>query len=230
MAIRLSTLAEIKVLSFSSYLRDQTDITNTTTIAQIAEKISNYNEAISNGDISSLLSSSDTADGNQSGGDGEPEAFFKTIGLARQLRIDENFGTQNYYGIGSPTRPRIVPNNYEVNITAERIQLDTRDLNDFISSPEFWYSDDIQRAVGINDFLFYTYFFVRSKEDSASVRPDIYALMPRSASKAITSGEVMIAHNVQLVGFKYSYEEAFFDLSNLLEDTVTTTLDTTPST
>jgi len=203
MAVRTSTLAEVKAISLATYIAENPG----SSVEDILPEGGSGGlfSHLGNGDLSVVKDA------------------FQTVGLARSLRIEEDYGTQNYYGIGSPTRPRIVPNNYQVTVTAERLQLDTRDLNNYVASPEFWYSDQFQRQIGIDDFLLYTYFFVKSKEEGDDGDYDIFALMPRSSSKAVTSGDVMIANNVSMVGFKYSYEQAFFDLSNLSDDTITRT-------
>lgn len=212
MALRLSTLAELKVLSLSTYLRDGGVDPLTSSGEDIEAGLNSFREQLSGGsDILQAIKDGDSRFGN---------SLFKTVGIARSIRIDEDFGTQNFYGIGAPTRPRIVPNNFSANVSVERIQLDTRDLNHYITRPEYWYSDDVQRQVGIDDVLLYTFMFVRSKEDNGN-RADIYALMPRTSQRAVSSGDVMIAHNVSLVGFKYSYEEAFFDTTNLINETIT---------
>lgn len=217
MAVRLSTLAEIKAFSLISYARGAGADPNA-----------------SGTDMDALLLALDSV--RQQLGDGAPDTIqseknsvaragardlFRTIGIARNVRIDENYGTQNVYGIGAPTRPRIVPNNYDVSVTVERLQLDRRDLGHFFANPEYWYSDEVQRDVGIEDFLFYTYFFIKSKEDSGATRSDIFALMPRTSSKTFTSGDVMVANNVSMVGFKYSYKQALLDVSNLVRETIT---------
>lgn len=209
MAIRLSTLAEIKVLSLSTHLRSNGVELETATGQQIRDSIASLRNVM--GDAGIIQSKK--FDKNS--------GVFQTIGIARNVRIDEDFGTTNIYGIGAPTRPRIVPNNYSANVTAERLQLDRRDLGHFITKPEFWYSDTVQRDIGITDILLYTFLFVRSKEDSFKDRVDIFALMPRTSSRTVSNGDVMVAHNVNLVGFKYSYEEAFFDLENLVNDSIT---------
>lgn len=214
MAIRLSTLAEIKVLSLATYLRDAGRDPNTADRAAMQSVLNQFRARLANIDAGTLQAEKGAAGLN--GND-----LFKTVGIARNVRIDEDFGTQNIYGIGSPTRPRIVPNNYSATVTAERLQLDRRDLSHFMTSPEYWYSDTVQRSVGIDDVLLYTYFFVRSKEDTGEIRQDIFALMPRSSSKAFSNGDVMVAENVNLTGFKYSYEQAFFDTENLVNDSIT---------
>jgi len=191
MAVRLSTLAEIKAFSV-------------TTLAQTNES-----------DVLSVLR--DGTFPNTDGADPLSDfgGLFKTVGLARSVRITEDFGTQNYYGIGSPTRPRIVPNNFSVTANVERIQLDTRDLNDYFASPEYWYSNQIQAEVGVDDYKLYSYFLIKSKEES---EPDeIYALMPRSSQKAVTSQNVMIANTVDLTGFKTNYDELFENLRSEFE-------------
>ena len=214
MAIRLSTLAEIKVLSLATVIHEET----------------RNRQGILPGDVSSAI---DALAGKIEGTPGELQAsavedvdsaLFKTIGIARNIRIDEDFGTQNFYGIGAPTRPRIVPNNFSANVTVERLQLDTRDLHHYITRPEYWYADRVQRRIGIDDVLLYTFLFVKSKEPTIQ-RHDIYALMPRTSQRAFSSGDVMVAHNVSLVGFKYSYEEAYLDLTSLINETITDSID-----
>lgn len=209
MAIRLSTLAEIKVLSLSSHLRNIGIELETASASDVRTGIAALRNVTTDLQV---RKNGELSNGND---------IFKTIGIARNVRVDEDYGTTNIYGIGAPTRPRIVPNNYSANVTAERLQLDRRDLDHFITKPEFWYSDTVQRDIGITDILLYTFFFVKSKEDTGSNRVDIFALMPRTSSRNISNGDVMVAHNVNLVGFKYSYEEAFFDLENLVNDSIT---------
>lgn len=221
MAVRLSTLAEIKVMSLSAYLRDGGVDFQDGAVQDILNQMASYRRALGNGD-SDILQALKNADNTHA------LPFFKTIGLARSVRIDEDFGTTNIYGIGAPTRPRIVPNNVNVNVSAERLQLDRKDLRYFITSPEYWYSDSVQRNVGIDDFLLYTYMFVKSKEDTGEIRHNIYALMPRTSSKAVTSGDVMVANNVSLVGFKYSYEQAWLDTENLVDESLTASDPRTP--
>ena len=209
MAIRLSTLAEVKVLSLASILYSDSDTASDIDSASVQRALNTLRGKLS-----------DPATMQSRVNDRPIESLFKTVGIATNIRISEDFGTQNFYGIGAPTRPRIVPNNFSANVSVERLQLDTRDVHHYASRPEYWYSDEVQRRVGIDDILLYTFLFVKSKEPK-DTRVDIYALMPRTSEKAISSGDVMIAHNVSLVGFKYSYEEAFFDSTNLINETIT---------
>lgn len=210
---RTSTLAEIRVLSLASLVyatQDAEDITgqDLSKADDVVKALKELRSKLANGpSVMQTLHMS----------------MFTTVGLARQLRIDEDYGTQNIYGIGSPTRPRMVPNNYSASVTADRLQLDTRNLSHYITSPEYWYSDDVQQHIGIDDMLLYTYMFVRSKENDSKHRYDIYALMPRTSSSTVSSGDTMIVHNVSMTGFKYSYESLYFDTSNLVEDYLTRT-------
>lgn len=213
MAIRLSTLAEIKVLSLATVLYEAAGTTSQVNASMVQEALTAMREKITSPAVLQSMKNADSFNG---------EPLFRTVGIARNIRVDEDFGTQNIYGIGAPTRPRIVPNNFSANVTVERIQLDTRDLNHYITRPEYWYSDGVQRQIGIDDVLLYTFLFVKSKEvNIRSLRTDIYALMPRTSQRAISNNDVMIAHNVSLTGFKYSYEEAYFDTTNLINDTIT---------
>lgn len=190
--IRLSTLAEIKVLSLESLQE-----TVSTEFGDV--------QAILDGDFASFL-------GNLT----DPGNLFKTVGIARQVRIDEDYGTQNIYAIGEPTKPRIVPNNFTASVTCERIQLDKRNLYDFMSSPEYFYSPTIQAFTGRNDAFYYTYMFIKNKEDPQKLPSDIYALMPRTSTQTITNGDVMVSHNVQLTGFKLASK---FEVFNFISQT-----------
>lgn len=222
---RLSTLAEIRVLSLESFknFNQQTGSPNpgsgTTGSGSLTLSDADVDNFISKlSDDKSTLSSEALASN-----------FFKTVGIARQIRVDEQYNTQNIYAIGAPTRPRIVPGNFNVSVTCERIQLDRRNLYDFMSTPEYFYSPTLQAKTGILDAFYYTYMFVKSKEPEArndytpNVYHDIYALMPVSSSKTITNGDVMISHNVQLVGFKVNYGDSSLDnyLSDVAFDDIT---------
>lgn len=215
MATRLSTLAEVKVLSLSTILYR---LANNSASDVDRDLVSEALQTLKSNIIDpSDLQTKKTL--SLTGGGGEVP-IFKTIGIARSIRIDEDYGTQNIYGIGAPTRPRIVPNNFSVNISVERLQLDTRDMHHYSAKPDYWYSKGVQRAIGIDDILLYTFLFIRSKEENDR-RTDIYAVMPRSTQRAVTSGDVMIAHSVNMVGFKYSYEESFFDTTTLIDESLT---------
>jgi len=207
--IRLSTLAEIKVLSLET-IRSSGDATSSGAIGGVKK----FNELlekkvrVNRNDITKL------------------SGLFKTVGIARQIRIDEQYNTTNVYAVGSPTRPRIVPGNMSVSVTCERLQLDKRNLYDFMATPEYFYSPFAQKETGILDAIYYTYMFVRSKERKtgttayAIFEHDIYALMPVSSTRTITNGDVMISHNVQLTGFKLNNGDNTLQasLDTLLDD------------
>lgn len=197
MAVRLSTLAEIKAFSLRTFAQGAN--ANGESYDDILTALDAYKTKFELGNDPL---------GELGGADG----LFKTIGLARSVRITEDYGTQNYYGIGSPKRPRIVPNNLSVTANVERIQLDTRDLNDYFSSPEYWYSNQTQARIGADDHKLYSYFFVKSKEDRKPT--EVYALMPRTSQKAVTSQNVMVIHTVDLIGYKINYDEFFETILN----------------
>jgi hypothetical protein len=211
--IRLSTLAEIKVLSIET-VRGQGNTTTSGASSGLTEFKAKLGDATKNkitrNDITKI------------------ESLFKTVGIARQIRIDEQYNTQNIYAVGSPTRPRIVPGNMSVGVTCERLQLDKRNLYDFMATPEYFYSPDAQRITGILDAVYYTYMFVRSKEPKTGTtghpafEHDIYALMPVSSSRTITNGDVMVSHNVQLTGFKLNNgDNTLQSLLDTLTDDIT---------
>jgi hypothetical protein len=186
--VRLSTLAELKVLSIQTLLESAENPEGFITDA--AEDPGAFNSNL------------------------QLDTLFKTVGIARTIRVDEEYGTQNLYAIGEPTRPRIVPNNMSVTVSCERIQLDKRSLYNFMLTPEYFYSRGMQSTTGALDMFYYTYMFIRSKEDSAGASSyDIYAVMPRTSSKNVTNGDVMISHNVQMTGFKVSSPLQLIDLA-----------------
>ena len=188
--VRLSTLAEIKVLSLES-------IKNFGGAEDLSGALATLKQKISGDGVTTTSSLLGTA-----------ESLFQTVGIAREIRVTEDYASQNLYAIGSPTRPRIVPGNFSATVTCQRLQLDKRNLYDFMSTPEYFYSRGIQAATGILDSLYYTYMFIRNKEEPGTVQShDIYALMPRSSTKTLTNGDVMISHNVELTGFKINYGE-----------------------
>lgn len=208
-ALRLSTLAEVRVLSLTTAIQGDLETVTNARIISALEALRSQLE----GGPNTLQQNRDLQ-----------SSLFKTVGVARSVRIDEDYGSTNIYGIGAPTRPRIVPNNYSVNATIERLQLDTRDLNHYVARPDYWYSDNVQRHIGIDDVLLYTFLVLRSKEDAGpnfATRRDIYALMPRSSQRAAASNDVMIAHNVSMVGFRYSWDQMYFDISNLVNESIT---------
>lgn len=148
----------------------------------------------------------------------EIEKLFVTVGMAKSIRIDEDWGTQPYYGIGSPTRPVLVPNNYSVSMSIDRLQLDGKNNFSYITSPDYWYSKHMQRRSGAADWPMYTYIYIHDREAAAKNKDrgrgsvEMYAMMPRTASKAVSSQDVMIVHSVQMVGFKYQYLDLIGDI------------------
>lgn len=190
MAVRISTLAEIQVLSLA-------------TLKKFGKK--KADDAVK--DMRTFLPTN---------GDGLA-SLFTTVGIAREVRINEDWGTQPVYGIGDPTRPMMIPNNYQVSASIQRLQLDTRDGWHYIFSPDYWYSTDVQEGFGLDDFLYYTYLVIRDKSNPTS-RPlldsPVYALMPRSSSRSVSAGDVMMVHGIELVGFKHTYR----DLLGLMGD------------
>ena len=185
MTIRTSPLGEIKVLSAASLRERLSDDTT------YAKWMSNGSQG-DRGDVLRDFYSS-----------------FVSIGLARSVRIDEDWGTTNVYGIGNPSRPEIIPNNYSVSVTVERLQLDRRNNWHYSLSPDYWYSKEWQNQIGTQNWLSYTFLTVKDRESKQAdgTGPEIYALMPRSASQAVTSQDVMVVHSVQYTGYKYKYQD-----------------------
>lgn len=185
MTIRTSPLGEIKILSAASL---QERLNDPVTLKK-------WLDYANTGDTTNVL--------------GEFYKSFVSVGLAKNVRIDEDWGTTAIYGIGNPNRPELIPNNYSVSATVERLQLDRRNLWHYSLSPDYWYSDQWQRRTGTQNWLGYTFLTIKDRESSShsGVGPEIYALMPRSASQAVTSQDVMVVHSVQFTGFKYKYQD-----------------------
>lgn len=210
MSVRISTLAEVKALSLASLiLRPGKRDSKNPTISPSTDKItqSQVEQAIQ--DLSRIVSFDFTQ--------ATVNNLFTTVGLARNIRVDTDYGTTNIYGIGAPTRPRIVPNNLSINITLDRLQLDRRNGMHYITSPEYFYSHNVQRFIGIADWLLYTYLFVRSKEDTGTPLK-IYAVMPRSSSEPISAGDVMVVNSVQMIGFQYTFEQLAEELLDNIKE------------
>lgn len=140
--------------------------------------------------------------------------IFKTIGTATNVRINEQWGTQPIYAIGGPTRPVMVPGNYQLSLSIEKLQLDRKNNFSFLTTPDYWYSTTVQREVQLDDYLLYTYLVVRDKERPGLNNAEVYAVMPSSATQAYTTGDATIVHNVDCVGFKLTY----VDLLGILTD------------
>jgi len=182
---RTAPLARVKTLSISALVDRQND----------PEGLQNFINALKAGDAASI------------------DSLFVDVGLARSLRIDEDWGTTTLPAIGNATRPAIVPNNYTANVSIERLFMDGRSVFSYVTSPDYWYSTHTHRVVGNRDWLLYTYLVVDSKENApGTTNKEIYAVMPKSSSVNYASSDVIIAHSVQMVGFKYTY----VDLINLI--------------
>lgn len=196
-AARTSTLAEVKALSLASLHKV---LKNKAYADQFLKELSTGTASL---DSKSTLMKA-----------------FVTVGLARSIRIDEDWGTTQLYGLGSPTRPVMIPNNYSVSVSIDRLQLDTRDNFSYITSPDYWYSKNMQQKIGAADWPMYTYLYIHDREKASGNaeggrnQVEIYALMPRTASKSISSNDVMLVHSVQMIGFKYQYLDFVGDLLN----------------
>lgn len=142
------------------------------------------------------------------------KSMFKTIGTATNVRVNEQWGTQPIYGVGAPTRPILIPGNYQMSLSIEKLQLDRKNAFSFFTSPDYWYSTDMQTKIGQDDFLLYTYLVARDKEKPGLLNSEIYAVLPSSSSQAYSAGDSTIVNNIDCVGFKMTY----VDLLNGLKD------------
>lgn len=211
-SVRLSTLAEVKVLSLQSFLNFELG-------NQVIEVINRFGLGISESlaliFMATVLSGGTFTKTSKN----IPLAlsFFKTVGIAKSIRITENYSTTHVYGLGNPVQSRVVPHNYKAEVSCERLQLDRRGLYDFMTSPEYFYSGSMQRKSGILDAVYYTYMFIRSKEDGPE-REEIFALMPINNARTISSNDVMIVNSVNLTGFKIGYTSNLLDILKYSDD------------
>jgi hypothetical protein len=151
------------------------------------------------------------------------ETFFKSIGLAENVSIDESYNARPVWGIGEPTNPIVVPNNYSVSISISRLTLDTLSIKDFTTLPDYWYAPRVQAKVegflsnvpngrDVLDYPFYTFLFVSSIEERAKYTSNplsaldellnrrFYSFMPSEYSQRITSGDSIIITDVRGTG------------------------------
>jgi hypothetical protein len=150
-------------------------------------------------------------------------SLFKTVGLAQNITIEENFNTTAVYGVGNPTQPKLVPGNYGVNITIGKLNIDGRDTDSFITSSEYWYSSAVQRLTGAYGYAYYTYLAIKDTGKGSQERAkgvSIYAAMPVNNRKEINAQNPNIMSNVSMIGFKITYAELFEKIFEELESGV----------
>jgi hypothetical protein len=208
MAIRFSPYAVIKTLSINSLMQ----ALNANSFVDILNTLMSF---LDNPNI--LFQKFAT------NGDVWNETFFKSIGLAENVSIDESYNARPVWGIGEPTNPIVVPNNYSVSISISRLTLDTLSVKEFTTLPDYWYAPRVQAKVesflsnvpngrDILDYPFYTFLFVSSIEERAKYTSNplsaidellnrrFYSFMPSEYSQRITSGDSIIITDVRGTG------------------------------
>jgi hypothetical protein len=221
MAIRFSPYAVVKVLSLGTLLE--------------ALNVSSFADAINRmlplfNDVNGVFQRIAT------NGDVWNETFFKSIGLAENISIDESYNSRPVWGIGEPANPIVVPNNYSASISISRLTLDTLSIREFTTLPDYWYAPRIQRIVesamssvpnsrDILDYPFYTFLFISSIEEKSrfpsnpiNVLDEIlnrrfYSFMPSEYSQRITSGDSLIITEVRGTGKLITLRELLEELS-----------------
>jgi len=208
MAIRFSSYAVLKTLSFNSIM----ETLNTNSFADVISRLLNF---LNN--PNALLPSF------AQDGDVWNETFFKSIGLAENVSIDESYNSRPVWGIGEPTNPIVVPNNYSVSISISRLTLDTLSVREFTTLPDYWYAPRVQVKIegflsnvpngrDVLDYPFYTFLFVSSIEERTKytsgplgvlnelLNRRFYSFMPSEYSQRITSGDSIIITDVRGTG------------------------------
>ncbi len=208
MAIRFSPYAVVKTLSINSLME--------------ALDVNSFSEAVSRL-LSFLDNPNDVFQKIATNGDVWNDTFFKSIGLAENISIDESFNSRPVWGIGEPTNPVVIPNNYSASISISRLTLDTLSVREFNTLPDYWYAPRLQAKVegflssvpngrDVLDYPFYTFLFISSIEERSKYPSNpinvlyellnrrFYSFMPSEYSQRITSGDSIIITDVRGTG------------------------------
>lgn len=163
--------------------------------------------------------------------------LFKSIGIANNVSIDESYNSRPVWGIGEPTNPIVVPNNYSASISIGRMTLDTLSVRDFTTMPDYWYVPTLQKAIEealgnftARDFLdypFYTFLMITSVEQPSItlnqisrqlVTRNLYAFMPSDYSTRISGDDTIIMTDVRGTGKLVNLRGLLEVLANKLID------------
>jgi hypothetical protein len=208
MAIRFSPYAVVKTLSINSLM----EALNTNSFVEALDKI-----------LSFLDNPNALFQKFASNGDVWNETFFRSIGLAENISIDESYNARPVWGIGEPTNPIVVPNNYSASISISRLTIDTLSVREFNTLPDYWYAPRVQARVenflssvpngrDVLDYPFYTFLFISSIEERSKYPSNplnilyeftnrrFYSFMPSEYSQRITSGDSIIITDVRGTG------------------------------
>jgi hypothetical protein len=196
MTPRFSPYASIKTLSFNTLLEN-----------------SSIEDALNN--IVNILSNPELIYGALS----DNFKLFKTVGLANDVSVSESYESRPIWGIGEPTNPIVVPNNYSATISMSRMTLDTLSVRDFTTLPDYWYVPKIQNTVEsffnnipkarmVLDYPFYTFLYITSVEfppdprNAATrlIQRSLFAFMPAEYSIRISGTDTMIMTDVRGTG------------------------------
>jgi hypothetical protein len=208
MAIRFSSYAVLKTLSINSLMETLDANSFSEAVSKILSFLDNPNEVFQkiakNGDVWN-------------------ETFFKSVGLAENVSIDESYNSRPVWGIGEPTNPIVVPNNYSVSISISRLTLDTLSVREVTALPDYWYAPRVQAKIesflssvpngrDVLDYPFYTFLFISSIEERSKYPSNpvnilgellnrrFYSFMPSEYSQRITSGDSIIITDVRGTG------------------------------
>jgi hypothetical protein len=208
MAIRFSSYAVVKTLSMNTLMQSLNANSFTDALSNLLSFLNEasaiFNQVVTKGDLWN-------------------ETFFKSIGLAENISIDESYNARPVWGIGEPTNPIIIPNNYSASISISRLTLDTLSIKEFTTLPDFWYAPRVQAKIegflssvpngrDVLDYPFYTFLFISSIEERSKypsnpvnildelLNRKFYTFMPSEYSQRITSGDSIIITDVRGTG------------------------------
>jgi hypothetical protein len=207
MAIRFSPYAVLKTLSINTLMRELNANSFVEALDQLLSFLDNPNALFQKFASSRVWENE----------------LFKPIGLAENVSIDESYNARPVWGIGEPTNPIVVPNNYSVSISISRLTLDTLSVREFNTLPDYWYAPRVQARVenflsgvpngrDVLDYPFYTFLFISSIEEKSKypssplnvldelINRRFYSFMPSEYSQRITSGDSIIITDVRGTG------------------------------
>jgi hypothetical protein len=223
MAIRFSPYAVVKTLSINNLMKalDANSFTEalSSLLSMLNEATSVFHNIVTKGDVWN-------------------ETVFKSIGLAENISIDESYNARPVWGIGEPTNPIVVPNNYSASISISRLTLDTLSIKDFTTLPDYWYAPRVQAKVegflssvpngrDVLDYPFYTFLFISSIEERSKYPSNplnildellnrrFYSFMPSEYSQRITSGDSIIITDVRGTGKLLNLRGLISELSGI---------------
>lgn len=213
MAVRFSPFTKLKIFSLASYISENLNYS----IANRDKEIAKNQDGLVKDFIELLVSDKGIEANTKIYNKGRLNQLFHDVGLATSVQVIENYNTKPSYNLGEPYNPMIMPGNLSMKVTIGRLTTDSRQIADYVTRPNFYYSKGLQTASFKNlsnpgefgvghdySLLFYTYFFMDSLEEEIYTselgkiqNAEIIAFIPNSYTKRIESGDAAIVTEVE---------------------------------